>query len=470
MSKKSISPLDVYALLPRTNCKECGEPNCMAFAARLINREVTLEDCPPLKEEAHKEAYAKLWGLLKPSVREVTIGVGDRALKIGGKYVMYRHELTYYNPTAIAIDVTDETPEEELMKRLKGVEGFSYEYIGQRLRLDLVAVRSVSNDPEKFGLAVEKVVDSTALPLILCSLDPDVIEGGLKASGGRRPLVYAATRGNWREMADIALAHDCPLSVSAPKDLKLLRSMVKTLTDYGVEDLVLDPGTFLDPGLEDTINNFTLIRRAACKEGDALLGFPLIGAPIVAWAEYGDVPEIATWKEACLAAMLITRYADLIVMHSLEGWSLLPTAIFRQNLYTDPRKPISVEPGLRRFGTPDEGSPVMLTTNFALTYYTVASDIEGSGVSGYLLVVDTEGISVESAVAGRKLTAIGVAEALKGAKVESIVRHRRLIIPGRAARLSGEIEETTGWEVHVGPLDSSGIPKYLEEKWPGRGP
>ncbi|MFQ6076817.1 MAG: acetyl-CoA decarbonylase/synthase complex subunit gamma, partial [Candidatus Bathyarchaeia archaeon] len=401
MSKKSISPLDVYGLLPRTNCKECGEPNCMAFATKLINREVTLEECPPLKEEKYKSAYAKLWDLLKPPVKEVTIGVADQALKIGGKYVMYRHELTYYNPAAIAIDITDETPEDELMKRVKGIEGFSFEYIGQQLRLDLVAVRSVSNDPSKFGSAVENIVGSTPLPLILCSFNPDVIEGALAAAGGRRPLVYAANKDNWREMADMALAHNCPLSVYAPNDLRLLRSLTRTLTDYGVEDLVLDPGTFVDHGLGDTVNNFTLIRRAACKEGDSLFGFPLMGTPIVAWTEYGDVPEIAAWKEVCLAAMLITRYADLIVMHSLEGWALLPTVIFRQNLYTDPRKPVSVEPGLRKFGTPDEASPVMLTTNFALTYYTVASDIESSGVSGYLLVVDTEGISVESAVAGR---------------------------------------------------------------------
>jgi len=462
---KELSPIDVYKLLPRTNCKECGEENCMAFAAKLVNREVKLEECPPLLKKENEEAYKKLWDLLRPPVKEVTIGVGDHAVKIGGKLVMYRHELTYFNPTAIAIDVTDEMTDEELLQRVKYTEDFRYGYIGQELRLNMVAVRSTSNDPQRFGSTVKKVVEKTSLPLILCSLDAKVLEPGLVAAAGRRPLIYAATRDNWREMAELALMYDCPLTVFAPNDLKLLRSLARTLTEYGVEDLVLDPGTFSAEGLADTINSFTMIRRAACKEDDEFLGFPLIGTPITAWMEKGEAPEIAAWREAYVASMLITRYADALIMHSTEGWVLLPTAILRQNLYTDPRKPVAVEAGLRTLGKPDENSPVMFTTNFALTYYTVESDITSGGVDCYLMVVDTEGISVESSVAGRQLTAEKVAEAIKQTGIEGKVKHRRLIIPGRAARLSGEIQELSGWEVLVGPIDSSGIPKFIQEKW-----
>jgi len=241
--------------------------------------------------------------------------------------------------------------------------------------------------------------------------------------------------------------------------------LVKTLKEYGVKDLVLDPGTFPDEGLRDTLNNFTMIRRAACKRGDELLGYPLIGTPIVAWTESAGAPEVSAWKEAYVASMLITRYADILIMHSADGWVLLPDVILRQNIYTDPRKPVAVEPGMRIFGKPDENSPVMMTTNFALTYYTVASDIESAGLNSYLLVVDSEGIAVDSAVAGRKLTAEKVADAIKETKIEEKVKHRKLIIPGKAARLSGEIEELSGWEVMVGPRDSSGIPKFLQEKW-----
>jgi acetyl-CoA decarbonylase/synthase complex subunit gamma len=256
------------------------------------------------------------------------------------------------------------------------------------------------------------------------------------------------------------------LTVFGPNNLKLLKSLTKTLLEYGVEDLVLDPGTFLSDGLADMLNNFTMIRRATCKEGDEVLGFPLLGVPMVAWMESDEGPkEIAKWKEAYLAALLIVRFADILILHDVEGWALLPTAVLRQNIYTDPRKPVAVETGLKVFGNPDENSPVMFTTNFALTYYTVASDIESAKVNAYLLVVDTEGTAVDSAVAGRKLTAQKVADALKTSGIENKAKHRKLIIPGKAARLSGEIEEQSGWQVLVGPIDSSGIPKFLREKW-----
>jgi len=462
---KELSPIDVYMLLPKTNCKKCGLENCMAFATKLVNREIALELCTPLLEKQYEKNYQKLWDMLKPPVKEVTVGIGDNMVKIGGKLVMYRHELAYFNPTAIAIDVTDEMPEEELLIRVKKTEGFSYTYIGKELKLNMIAVRSTSNDPEKFRSTVKKVVENTKLPLILCSFHPEVIEAGLTATSKARPLIYAATKDSWKDMAELALTYNCPLAVFAPNNLKLLRSLAKTLVDYGVQDLVLDPGTFPNEGLTDTISNLTMIRRAACKRGDELLGFPIMGTPITAWTERSDVAEVNMWNEAYIASVLINRYADILIMHSAEGWVLLPTTILRQNIYTDPRKPVAVEPGIKVFGQPDENSPVMMTTNFALTYYTVASDIEQSGINCYLIVVDSEGLAVDSAVAGRKLTAEKVAEAIKQMKVEEKVKHRKLIIPGKAARLSGEIQELSGWEVLVGPRDSSEIPKFLQEKW-----
>ena len=463
---KELSPIDVYKLLPRTNCKECGEENCMAFATKLVNREVTIEKCPPLLTKEFEKSYRQLKEMLKPAVKEVVVGVGDRSVKIGGKLVMYRHEFTYSNLTPIAIDVTDEMSEDEILNRIKRTEHFSFEYIGQTLKLDMIAIRSTSNDPDKFKTTVKVVAENTNLPLILCSMNPAVVEAGLMTAPKSRPLLYAATKENWKDMAELAQMYSCPLTVSAPNDLKLLKSLTKTLLEYGVEDLVLDPGTFPGDGLADTVNNFTMLRRAACKRGDELAGFPLIGLPLTAWIGRGETPkEIVEWREAYLAAMLIVRYADVMIMHDIDGWALLPPVVLRQNIYTDPRKPVAVEPGLRAFGTPDENSPVMFTTNFALTYYTVASDLESAKVRTHLLVVDTEGIAVDSAVAGRKLTAEKVAEAIKASELESKVKHRKLIIPGKAARLSGEIEEFSGWQVMVGPRDSSEIPKFLQEKW-----
>ena len=465
-SAKEISPIEIYKLLPRTNCGKCGEKTCMAFATKLANREARLEDCPELLKPEYKEAYQKLWEMLRPPVREVAFGSGDKAVKIGGKYVMYRHELTYHNPTVIAIDVEDTMDMGEVEARVKRLDELAYIYIGRTLKLDAIAVRCVSGDAERFASTVEAVAKLTDLPLVLCCLDPEVMENALVKVYERRPLLYAATKDNWREMAELATGYKCPLAVFAPGDIALLKSLVKTLRAYGVEDLALDPGTFPGEGFSDTLNNFVMIRRAACKMGDDLLGYPLIGVPAVAWLEEGLPPEVKAWREACMATMLITRFADLIIMHSLEGWVALPLMIWRENIYTDPRKPVAVEPGLRAFGTPDEMAPVFVTTNYALTYFTVENDLKSAKVDCYLLVVDTEGLSVQSAVAGRKLTADLVADALKESGVEEKVKHRYLIIPGLAARLSGEIEELTGWRVLVGPKDSSAIPKFLAEKWP----
>ena len=470
-----LSPIEVYMLLPRTNCKECSEENCMAFAVKLVNREASLQLCTPLFEEKHQESLKSLGELLAPLVKEITVGVGDRAVKVGGKLVMYRHEFTYHNPAPIAVDVTDEMPlkavykeEEGLIERVKKIENFTYNYIGRDLNLDMIAIRSTSNDPAKFKSAVENVVKTTVMPLVLCTFDPNVMEAGLVAAHDQRPLIYAATRDNWKEMAELALMYNCPLAIFAPNNLELLRSLSKTLLEYGVEDLLLDPGTFTDKGLSDTINNFTMIRRNACKGGDELLGFPLIGTPITAWTGKEESKEDTAWKEAYVAAMLDSRYADLLIMHSLDGWVQLPVIIWRFNIYTDPRKPVSVESGLKTFGSPDESSPVLLTTNYALTYFTVESDIKKAGVDCYLIVVDTEGISVESSVAGRYLTAGVIAEAINESGIAQKINHKYLIIPGLAARLSGETEEELGdeWRVLVGPKDSSGIAEFLKNRWP----
>lgn len=464
--KKELSPIDIYKLLPKTNCKECGEENCMAFATKIVNREVQIDKCLPLLTDQNSKAYLSLKDMLKPPVKEVVVGIGDNAVKLGGKLVMYRHEFTYSNPTAIAIDVTDEMSEEELLKRIKKTEQWNYVYIGYTLKLDMIAVRSTSNDPEKFKTVVKKIVENTKLPLILCSLNSNVIEAGLMAAPKNRSLIYSATQENWKSMAELSLMYNSPLVVSAPNDLSMLVSLTKTLLAYGVEDLVLDPGTFANEGLSDTLNNFTMLRRSATKNGEELVAFPLMGIPMVAWNEKGSTAdELIKWREAYLASSLIVRFADILVIHGTDGWSLLPTTVLRQNIYTDPRKPVAVDSGLKIFGTPNENSPVFFTTNFALTYYTVASDIENSKLNAYLIVVDTEGSAVDSGVAGRKLTAETVAEALKEADMETKVAHKILIIPGKASRISGEIEELSGWKVQVGPRDSSEIPKYLQEKW-----
>ena len=438
----------------------------MIFATRLVNREISLDKCPPVLEEKNIDTFQKIWKILKPPVREVEIGSGEKTVKIGGKLVMYRHEFTYFNPTAIAIDVTDEMDDNILKDRIREAEAFSYEYIGRKLQLDMVAIRSTSNDLQRFESAVKRFSETSDLPAVLCSFDPKMIEIGLGIIGERRPLIYAANKANWREMAKLAARFDCPLVVFAPSNLGQLKSLVHELLEFGIGDLVLDPGTFRGKSFAETLNAFTMIRRLACTKEDESFGFPLLGVPLESWIGCSEQPEIAAWNETCLASALIVRYADILIMHNLDGWSLLPLTILRENLYSDPRRPVAVAPGLRSFGKPDESSPLLLTSNFALTYYTVASDIDSNKLDCYLLVIDTEGLSVESAVAGRKLTPSKIDEALRTVGIKEKINHRKLIIPGRAARLSGEIVEATGFEVMVGPLDSSGIAKYVSERWP----
>jgi len=465
-AKKELSPIDIYKLLPKTNCKECKQENCMAFATKVVAREVNIDQCTPLQKPEHAKNSNILHDLLKPPVKEVIIGVGDKACKVGGKLVMYRHEFTYFNPTAIAVDVTDEMTEAEIVSRIKSTESFSYEYIGNTLKLDMIAVRSTSNDADKFKSCVKKVSETTNLPLILCSLNSSVLEAGIMVIPKARPLLYAATLTNWKDMAELALMYNCPLVASAPNDLNGLASLAKTLQVYGVQDIVLDPGTFFNEDLADTLNNFTMLRRAATKAGDELSGFPLLGLPLAIWANKGDLADdLVRWREAYVAGMLITRFTDIVILHSTEGWVQLPNAILRQNIYTDPRKPVAVASGLKEFGTPNENSPVFFTSNFALTYYTVAADLESSKTSAYLIIVDAEGSAIDSGVAGRKLTAEKVSDAIKATGIENKVTHRKIIIPGKASRISGEIEELSGWKVLVGPRDSSEIAKYLIDKW-----
>lgn len=464
-SIREISPIDLYSLLPRTNCRECGESNCMAFATRVVNGELTLSACPPLHTIEYSKEHESLSALMAPPVRAVTIGTGEPAVIVGGKYVLQRHEFTYHNPTPVAIDVNDLMTDDELVARVRQISGFSYNYIGRTLNLNAVAVRSCSGDPALFGAAVKKVAATTNLPLILCALDPVVMAAGLSEIREQRPLIYAATEKNWKAMADLALEFHAPLAVFAPQDIPLLRSLVRTLIAYGVTDLVLDPGTVSEGGLAQTISTFTAIRTQACRQFDELSGFPLMGVPLTVWTGGELSEDVLRWREATTASMLLSRYSDLLIMHSLDGWVLLPQLIWRFNLYSDPRKPVSVEAGVKAFGRPDRDSPVLITTNYALTYFTVESDIKAANIDCYLIVTDTGGLSVESAVAGRYFTADAIASALKEYGVADLVNHKTLIIPGLSARLSGETEETTGWKILVGPKDSSGIAVYIRERW-----
>jgi len=464
-----LSPLEIYKLLPGTNSKDCGEESCMAFASKMIEREKTVADCPHLAKDEYSEKRQKLIELISPPIKEVLIGTGDRAVAVGGEEFMYRHDLTFFNQTAFFVEVNDEMPAKELVAKIEAVDKFKFDRVGQTLRLQGVAIRGKSGDPTKFGEAVLSATEATELPLILCSYSPELLEVGLEIAVDRNPLIYAAKKDNWEQVADLALKYGCTVVASSPGDLAGLLDLTQDLIENGVENLVLDIGSYPE-GKEfgKMMDDLVMIRRLAIENSVRPLGFPIMGVPLVTQLKEKD-PLKAAKDEVDLAASLLLKYCDLLILSSTEIWSFLPLLTLRQNIYTDPRVPLQVEAGLRTIGSPDENSPVFLTTNFALTYYTVASDLESAKISSYILVADTEGHAVEVSMAGQKLTAEIVKDTMDSANIAEKVKHKKLIIPGRASRISGEIEEAAGWDVLVGPIDSARIPKFLDEKWNGNG-
>jgi acetyl-CoA decarbonylase/synthase complex subunit gamma len=453
---RNMTPLTVYRYLPKTNCGECEQKTCMAFASALIDRKVKVEDCPPILESKYGKEK-------RPPVREVFIGTPDVGVTVGGEEVVRRHELTYYNKTALAVEVSDELEPEKISKRARAVASVEFERVGDILRLDMIAVRCASGDPERFAEAARLCAEA-GLPLILCALEPAEFGRALKEVGQKRPLLYAAAGENWEEMAALAVEHDCPLVVSAPS-LEELAEITSKVRSAGVKDIVLDPGTRpYSGGVGATIGSMTKLRIAAVEDDQEIVGYPLMGVPAVVWMDEGEEAENAL-KEAIVTASLIGRYADLLILKTMRPWAHLSVMTLRQNIYTDPRKPVAVDDGMREYGPPNASSPLLLTTNFALTFYTVENDVQSAGVKCYVLVVNTEGIGVQSSVAGGQLDAGKVAEAIEKSGVKDKLDHNVLVIPGMAARLKGDIEDATGMEVIVGPRDSSSIPAFLEKKW-----
>jgi acetyl-CoA decarbonylase/synthase complex subunit gamma len=441
----------------------------MSFAAKLAEDRTLAEKCTPLFRDAkYKEKLEKYLNVIRPPVKAIRIGVGENAVIVGGKVVMFRHDLTWHNPTPIALDVHDEMDEVVLADRVRFVNDFKFTRIGADLKVDMVAVRCVSKSPEKFCKTVSRVSRLTTKPLILCSYNPEVLQEALIAVGTSRPLIYAATKENWKEVGELASKYNCPVVASSPGNLSTLGSLAKSLgAVYGIYDIVLDPGTGTEgDSFAETLNNFAALRRTAVEVGDLTLGYPLMGIPAVVWLS-PDADENATkLRESIFSSLLMTMYADLLVVHNPDVWTLLSALVWRQSVYTDPRTPPSVKPGIYEVGKPDEKAPLLVTGNFALTYFIVKEDMGKAKEPLWLLVADSEATSIESAVAGRKFTVEKIVDAVNESGIKDKVSHRSIIIPGFAARLSGELEDALkDWKVFVGPRDSSAIKDFVEKVW-----
>jgi len=443
-----LTGIQIFKLLPKTNCGECGVPTCLAFAMNLAAGKAELDACPYVSEEAREQ----LAEASAPPIRPVAIGAGVRALKIGGETVMFRHEKTFYNPTGLAALVQSDIPAEDLDKKLKEWNALQYERVGLNLRPELVALKDVNGDGTVFAAAAKKIAEESEFGLILMSDDTGTMKAAVEVCAFKKPLLYAATDQNAEDMGNLAKETGLPLAVKA-ENMDDLIALSDKLTGMGLKDLVLDSGA---REVKQLFHDQVAMRRAPLKAGNRSLGFPTITFPC---DMAGNLD-----METAIATMLIAKYAGLVVLSDFRGDSLFPLLLERLNIYTDPQRPMTVTQGIYEVNGPDENSPVLITTNFSLTYFIVSGEIEGSRVPSWLLIMDTEGLSVMTAWAAGKFSGDAVAVFVKKSGITEKVAHRKIIIPGYAAAISGEMEEDLpDWEVLIGPRDASLIPKFLKD-------
>jgi len=443
----AMTGIQIFKLLPKTNCKDCDFPTCLAFAMALASGKAELDACPHVSEEAK----AQLAESSAPPIRAVTIGTGDNALKVGGELVLYRHEKTFYNPTGLGVLVTDAMSDDEVSRKVEAADKLEYERVGLMLRPDLVAVKCESGDAAKFEALVSKVMGMTSKSLVLMSDNMDALKAGATAAKDRKPLLYASTKDNVDAAGELAKETGCPRAVKGAS-LDEVAERTETLTKAGLKDLVIDSGA---RDVKTLLQDQVAIRRLALEKKFAALGFPTITLP----CEMTDDPM----KEAMYAALMINKYGAIAVLSDLKGENLFPLLVNRLNIYTDPQRPMATQEGIYEIGNPDENSPVMITTNFSLTYFIVMGEIEASRVPSYLLIVDTEGLSVMTAWAAGKFVADAISIFVKKCGIGDKVKEHKMIIPGLAAGMSGELEEELpDWKIVIGPREASHLPAFLK--------
>ncbi|MFC1912634.1 acetyl-CoA decarbonylase/synthase complex subunit gamma [Chloroflexota bacterium] len=442
-----LTGIEIFKLLPKTNCGDCGVPTCLAFAMTLAAGKAELSACPHVTEEAK----TKLSEASAPPILPVTIGSGERVLKIGGETVMFRHEKRFENPPGLAIVISDAMDESEVDGRIDRCNKLQYERVGLVLRPELVAAKNESGDVAKFEALLNRITQKTDCGLILMSTNTDALAVALKVCAERKPLLYAATKENLDAMAALAKENSCPLAVKADGAEELAQLTAK-LNEAGVKEIILDSGSrTVRQAFEDQV----IIRSSALNKKFRPLGFPTIVFPCEMTAD--------PMKEAVIAAMFVAKYGGIIVLSDFQGESVFPLLVERLNLYTDPQRPLATTEGIYEINNPDENSPVLVTSNFSLTYFIVSGEIENSKVPCWLLVKDTEGLSVMTAWAAGKFVADALAPFVKKSGIDEKVKHQKIVIPGYIAAESGGLEEELpGWEILVGPREGSHIPAYLK--------
>ena len=439
----AMTGLDIYKLLPKTNCKDCGFATCLAFAMALAQKKVSLDKCP------HVTAQAKssLESAAQPPVKLVTVGTGDKKLEMGNETVMFRHEQKFFHPAGIGFLIEDTLSEDEIAGKISAINGLSFERVGQNISVDLICLKNSSGNKDSFVKLVRLTASSTGLNLALYGGNADTLSEAMKICKDNRPLVIWDGTGSIEPFINIAKENKVPFAITCanPEEAAQMTDKAKTAA---VEEIVIN---FKGDNIADKIQNFTFTRRTALKKNARPLGYPLI-----AFTSAKDAHA-----ELAEAISYISKYASLVIIKNTDKEFVLPLLVVRQDIYSDPQKPVQVEAKVYEIGKVNKSSPVLVTTNFSITYFTVAGEVESSKVPSYIVCCDSEGMSVLTAWAAEKFTPEKIDETVRKFGVENLVTRKRLVIPGYVSVMSGRLEEITGWQIAVGPREASGIPNYL---------
>ncbi len=440
----ALKGLDIFKLSPKKNCKECGSPTCMAFCMKVAQGAVSIDKCPYFSDEAK----AMLNEQTAPPMKTIT--VGDH--KMGGETVLYRHEKTLVNKNLFAVAISTDMSEAEVDAKLAEMAKVDYERIGERMYVEFLFVRNTGSDTAAYTKLVEKAA-ATGRSLVLECWDAECAKAAM-AVAGKDVILDGATPANWEALNEVATAAGVTLGVWA-ENLSDLYDTVKNLEAKGNKNLVLD---VTGKTAKETLANAVLVRRTALKDGDRSFGYPSI-VNLAKLAQGDDRLQTA------YASMFVEKYASIIVMENMTYAQALPLYGLRQNIFTDPQKPMKVEAKIYPLNGADENSPCALTVDFALTYFLVSGELERSNQPVNLIITDASGMSVLTAWAAGKFSSSSVKKTFEELDIANKIKNRTLIIPGKVAVMKGEIQEKLpDWHVVVGPTEAVQLPKYMKDK------
>jgi len=439
-----LTGLQIQKLLPKTNCKECGSNTCLAFAMKLAAQKTELSECPYASDEAKKI----LGAASEPPVRKMQIGT-DPSFMVGDETVLYRHDKTFVNQTVLAININDTDSAEEVDQVLESIKTYELDRVGELLSIDAVCVTCTSGDPAVFAELCKRANAVTGRPLVIRSADPAQLTAAAEAVKGSRSILAAATPETADALVSVASENAHALAITAP-DLNALVALSARIKEGGFNDLILE---FQSGSLSEQFQTNSIARRAALKESYKPLGYPSLH----------NVPASGLLEELVCAVSEICKYGGICVLPAFDPAQLVTLMSLRQNIYTDPQKPIQVEPKIYEIGEPTKDSPVFVTTNFSLTYFIVSGEIENSGLNAWLIIPECEGMSVLTAWAAGKFSGATIGKFCKEINLNDAVDTREIIIPGYVAQISGELEENMpGWKVLVGTQEASDMESWVK--------